>query len=228
MIEPIKYLVDIEIQISKHAAIKSRSSLAACRWRFQYKFYPMSTATFRNLNPNGYKCKVAKLQFHYSAVGFSLTREFGISLICPLREPFTEKNTFSFGHCPNHPNPSPLHAILLTFSLFFRPQNKKGQNKLGQTPPGNAQKNGWFFWEGLPTMQYKCVSLFRDSSLNLGTSRRRLHAYKKGPFLLIHASTSWALITLWVVRPNVLNNTSERSAYGEKVDWFGDSLLQNN
>ena len=31
MIEPIKYLADIEIQISKHAAIKSRSSLAACR-----------------------------------------------------------------------------------------------------------------------------------------------------------------------------------------------------
>ena len=51
---------------------------------------------------------------------------------------------------------------------------------------------------------------------------------KKGPFLLIHASTSWALITFWVVRPNVLNNTSERLVYGEKVDWFGDSLLQNN
>ena len=31
MIEPIKYLVDIEIQISKLSAIKSRSSLAACR-----------------------------------------------------------------------------------------------------------------------------------------------------------------------------------------------------
>ena len=75
------------------------------------------------------------LQFHRKAVGFSLTREFGISLICPLREAFTEKNTFSFGHCPNHPIPSPLHAILTTFSLFFRPQNKKGQNKFGQVPP---------------------------------------------------------------------------------------------
>ena len=75
------------------------------------------------------------LQFHRKAVGFSLTREFGISLICPLREAFTEKNTFSFGHCPNHPSPSPLHAILTTFSLFFRPQNEKGQNEFGQGGP---------------------------------------------------------------------------------------------
>ena len=118
------------------------------------------------------------------------------------------------------------------FFTFFSPSKWKGSKWIwaGGSPPiwRTPRRTGGFSGKA-------CLPCSTNVFHSLGT----LHwtwaladvAYmhtKKGPFLLIHASTSWALITFWVVHPNVLNNTSECLVYGEKVDWFGDSLLQNN